>query len=164
MFFLFLYYFDFIYHMICCNGMEKELNQQFTKIDKKLDRIDQKFEQVDKRFDQVDKRFEQIDKRFEQIDERFDQVDKKFAEHEDRFDLIARTLVEHSGRLEWLEENVVTKKDHQEVINTLDTIVGMMKKRDEETTMAIHALQRHEEEIGGLQTDMSQVKPLVGLQ
>ena len=77
----------------------------------------------------------------------------------DQLDLIARTVVDNTDRLDRIEERlkiVVTRKDHQEVMNALDTIIKLAKKKDEELTMMSHGNQR-------LRRDIEKIKPLVGL-
>lgn len=62
---------------------------------------------------------------------------------EDQIDFIARTVVHNSERIEHVEEtlkHVVTKEEHQEVMNALDTLIKLSKKKDEELTMMSHAL------------------------
>lgn len=78
---------------------------------------------------------------------------------DEQVDLFARTLVDHTERLDRMEEkldDVVTKEDHQEIMNTLDTLVKLAQKKDEELTMMSHTMQKQHEEI-------EKIKPLVGL-
>jgi chromosome segregation ATPase len=55
------------------------INDRFTQIDARFDKIDDKFAQIDARFDKIDDKFVQIDARFAQIDARFNKVDARFA-------------------------------------------------------------------------------------
>ena len=78
-------------------------------------------------------------------------------------DKIVDMLLNHEERLVRIEENMVTQDDHREVMSTLDKMMGMMTKRDQETTMITHAGKRREDRIEVLETDMAKVKPMVGL-
>lgn len=57
---------------------------------------------------------------------------KKIEEHDEQLDIIAQTVADHTMHFERMEENMVTKVDHQQVINTLDQILMLTKKKDEE--------------------------------
>jgi len=61
-----------------------------------------------------------------------DEVLKKLNDHEEQLDAIARTVVDHTERLDRIEENMVTKKDHQEVMNALDKLIRISEKKDQE--------------------------------
>lgn len=80
-------------------------------------------------------------------------------QQDDQLDLIARTVANNTERLDRIEKRlktVVTREDHQEVMNALDTIIKLAKKKDEELTMMSHGTQR-------LRKDIEKIKPLVGL-
>jgi len=78
-------------------------------------------------------------------------------------DKIIEILLKHDERLDWIEENMVTKKDHQEVMGTLDTLVKLANKKDEELTMITHGMKRHQDSIDKLENDIKKIKPALGL-
>ena len=80
---------------------------------------------------------------------RFDGIDK-------RLDLLTKKVLEHDDRLERIEENMATKADIREITNTLDKLVGLALKKDQELTFMGERVKRAE-------NDILQIKPLVGL-
>ncbi len=91
-----------------------------------------------------------------------DEIMKKLKDHDDHFasidgqlDLIAITVVNHTQRLDNIEENMVTKQDHQEVMKALDQIIKLHVKTDQEITFLGHRVKRLE--------DATQNKPLMRL-
>ena len=86
---------------------------------------------------------------------------EQLKSHGEQLDLIASTVVGHEERLLRIEENMVTKKDHQEVMGTLDKLVGMMEKRDQEITMISHGMRRLDERVEKLELFNKKVEPLL---
>ena len=123
---------------------------------KTMENITQKFSAHDKKFDQIDKRFDQIDKKLEAHDKRFDQVDK-------RFDFLAIKFLEHDERLDRIEADMATKTDLNKISITLDKLVQITEKKDQELTIATHDMRIIEGRVEVLEEDMKQVKPALGL-
>ena len=78
-------------------------------------------------------------------------------------DKIIEILLKHDERLDWIEENMVTKKDHQEVMGTLDTLVKLANKKDEELTMITHGMKRHQDSIDLLPQTAIAPLPIVAI-
>ena len=102
--------------------------------------------------------------------EQLDFVVKKALEHDKRFgqidsqvDFLVTKVLEHDGRLERIEENMVTKKDHQEVMKTLDKLVGLVQKTYQEITFMGSRLSRVEEKTDQNAKDIKKMKPALGL-
>lgn len=90
----------------------------------------------------------------------------KLEQQEEQIDITVRTVVGNSDRLAQVEDklnNFVTKEDHQEVMNSLDKLVSITEKKDQELTMIGRGFGRHEDRIKTLEDDMKQIKPAVGL-
>lgn len=124
-----------------------------------MDEVIKKLKEHDKLFVAIDKRFEAVDRRFEAIDKRFDQVDKQI-------DLLARTVADHTDRFDRIEvklEDVATKEDISKVMNTLDKIVGLYEKKDQELTMQAHNVKRLDDRVETLEKDVRRMKPALGL-
>lgn len=85
-----------------------------------------------------------------------EEVMKKLQDHDKQLDAIALAVVDHTERLDRIEENMVTKKDHQEVMNALDKLIKLSEKKDQELTFMGNRVRRVED-------DVKQIKPLVGL-
>lgn len=105
-------------------------------------------EKIEQKIDHIIEKIEPYDGRFAGIDKKFDRVDKKLAEHDAKIDRVINKLVEHGGRLNSIEQNMVTKKDHQEVMATLDKILGQSTKYDQEIVALGQGLRRVENAIG----------------
>lgn len=109
--------------------------------------------------DEIMKKLNEHDNKFASVDEQFDTLACNVADHTVRLDAITEILVEHTERLERIEEkleNTATKTDMARVFDTLDTIVGLVKKNDQELTFMGERMNRVEK-------DIRQIKPLVGL-
>jgi chromosome segregation ATPase len=50
------------------------LDEQFGRIEQRLDGHDRRFDQIDRRFEGIDSRFEGIDRRFDEVNDRIEEV------------------------------------------------------------------------------------------
>ncbi len=104
----------------------------------------------------IDHRFDQVDRRFNKLDQKVDFLTQKISDHDKQLDAIAHTVVDHTTRLDRIEGNMVTKHDHQEVMQALDKLIGIVEKKDQETTFLGVRVDRVEK-------DVQEIKTLVGL-
>ena len=95
--------------------------------------------------EKIFKKLEDHDKRFDQHDKKFDQIDKRFDRLEYQVDFIAGKVLEHDERLENIEENMATKDDIAGITTTLDKLVGLVKKKDQELVFINQRLKRVED-------------------
>jgi len=115
-----------------------------------------KLQEHDKRFEQVDTRLEQINKRFEQVDKRFDQVDGQI-------DFIAKKVLDHDEQFQWIRENMATRADISNITNTLDRIVKLAEKKDQELTCVTHDMKDFDDRLEKVEHDVRKMKPALGL-
>lgn len=78
-------------------------------------------------------------------------------------DKVIHMLLDHEERLTRIEQNMVTKSDHREVMDTLDKIVTLMEKKDQELTMLARGERRQTDIMERHERDITRIKPLVGL-
>ncbi len=82
------------------------------------------------------------DKLFDKIHQRFEQVDNKLEEHDKFFDRIVAKLIEHDERF----DEMLTKKEFygfkDDLAVTLDTMMGILKKLDQEMVANIFLLRK----------------------
>lgn len=83
------------------------------------------------------------------------EIMKKLKEHDEQLDAIARNVVEHSVRLNRIEESVATKENISKVMNVLDTIVGLAKKKEQELTFMGERVSRVEKDVQMIKTRVS---------
>lgn len=102
-----------------------------------------------KRLDKIDVTLTEHTAILNEHTERLDKIE----EHLDRIDVV---LVEHTERFDRIEEKMATKDDIARITTTLDTLVGLYSKTDQETTFMGERVTRVEE-------DVAKIKPLVGL-
>ncbi len=113
---------------------------------------------------QMNRQFGVVDKQFVEVHKKFAKMELGFKKLDGQFDSLAITVYNHEERLIRIEENMVTKKDHQEVMNTLDEILKFVKKKDQELIMVTHGMRRHEDRIQKLEDDnLNIIKPALGL-
>lgn len=85
------------------------------------------------------KKEDEIIKKIDKLDHKFDKLEKKF---DGRFDRHQEVILNNSERIQKIEENMVTKKDHEQVINYLDNISTHMAKNQENITFTIEWVKR----------------------
>jgi archaellum component FlaC len=52
------------------DGMRRDMNRRFDRVDRRFDEVDKRFFEVDKRFDEIDKRFDGLEARVKEIEPR----------------------------------------------------------------------------------------------
>lgn len=63
---------------------------------------------------------------------------------------VIQLLLQHSHDIQELKETVATlptKEDLGRISNTLDTLVGIVRKTDQEVTMMVHGMRRIEDKV-----------------
>jgi chromosome segregation ATPase len=105
---------------------------------------------------QIMKKLEDHDALFEKIDARFDQIDGQI-------DFLVKKFLDHDDRLERIEENMATKSDIRGIQDTLDVLVKMHQKTNQELTFMGSRVNRVEEKTDKNTVDIIQMKPLLGL-
>ena len=124
------------------------------------DEIMQKLSEHDKRFDVHDKHFERIEEKLDEHTKILSVHSNTLDQHTDQLETIARTVAENKSRLDDIDhkmDNFVTKQDHQEVMNTLDKLVGLVEKKDQEMVFMGRQVKENS-------ADIERIKPLVGLE
>src|SRR3989344_3810942 len=76
------------------------------------------------------------------------------AQHTVQLGRIVDTVVKHTEDIEWIKVNMAKKKDITDMSNTLDQILGLVKKKDQELTVMGERVKRIED-------DVKKMKPLV---
>jgi len=127
-------------------------------------------DEIMKKLKEHDDRFDEIKKRLDGHDDQLETIALTVADNKERLDRVEHTtgkvaerLVGMESRLERVEQNMVTKQDHNEMMNTLDEIVKLVRKKDEETTFMSAHVKRVEEKTDKNTADIQKIKPLVGL-
>lgn len=87
----------------------------------------------------------------------------KLLEHDVRFDKIIEKLLNHEDRLQYIEENMATKQDIRGIYDTLDVIVKMLKKHEEESVFMAFRVQENTKDIKQNVKDILGIKSAVGL-
>lgn len=75
-----------------------EVNEKFSGVDHRFDRVDERFIEVDHRFDRVDEKFTEVDHRFDRVDEKFTEVDHRF-DHLEKGQAEIKDVIRHSATL-----------------------------------------------------------------
>ena len=66
---------------------------------------------------------------------------------DEQLDLIARTVVQNTEDIEWIKEKMAKKADIHNLNNTLDQILGLVKKKDQELTFMGERVKRIEDDV-----------------
>lgn len=76
---------------------------------------------------------------------------------------IINMLLQHDDDIKYIKENMATKQDIRGIHDSLDVLVQLAKKRDEEGTMMSYRIQEHDKEITNVKKDIVQLKTASGL-
>lgn len=110
-------------------------------------------ESIDKKIDQ---KFEEVDSRFEKVDRRFDFIDKRLNDHDTRLDNISQATLDLLDDMKDVKENMVIKKDLDEINNTLDKQTVILIRIDQERIFTL-------ERVRGLEKDVLIIKQNLGI-
>ncbi|HAL50114.1 MAG: Chromosome segregation ATPase-like protein [Candidatus Uhrbacteria bacterium GW2011_GWD2_41_121] len=137
---------------------------RFDAHDARFDAHDARFDAHDARFDAHDKRFDAHDKRFDEHDARFDAIDKRFDSIDGQIDFLAQKMIEHDEDIKEIKATMATKQDlaklKSEILEPLDEMITLMKKRDEEMTMQAHGIQRLNDRDDKIDARITSLHPL----
>ena len=111
----------------------------------KLESHDKSFKTIDEKFVKIDERFDKIDEKFVKIDEKFVKIDEQFSRNEEVHLNITKKLLEHDDKFEEMIEG--NRKNHAEVMEKFDQVLGSIKHLDIESTMASRRADRMQGEI-----------------
>lgn len=127
----------------------KEHDGQFVVITNKLKEHDEQLDRIATIAVDNQKKLKEHDAQFISISRKFDDVDT----HLDRID---EHIVLHTERLDRIEENMATKADIEHLTTTLDELVGLARKKDQELVFM-------SERVSRVETDVAKMKPMIGL-
>jgi len=111
------------------------------------DQILKKLENHDKRFDSVDKRFDSMDDRLDVVARTVVDNQNKLEQHDIRLNTLAVTVVDIKEQINDIKETMATKSDIGNLSNTLDELVGLAKKKDQELTFMGERVRRIEDDV-----------------
>ena len=146
------------------------MKDQINQIIKKLEKHDHQLETIasivvdnQKKLEKHDKKFDSMDNRLDTMDNRLDTMDNRLDSMDNRLDTVAITVVNIQEQVNDIKETMATKSDIANISNTLDVLVGLHKKTDQELTFMGARVKRVEEKTEKNTKDIQKIKPLVGL-
>ena len=83
--------------------------------------------------------------------------------HGEQLDLIAMKVVNQEGEIGWVKENMATHADINSINNTLDRIVKLVEKKDQELTVVTHDMKNFDDRLETVEKDVRKMKPALGL-
>jgi len=95
---------------------------------------------------------EKNDKRFDLIDRKLEQHDKRFEDHDEKFNRGFNRSLDHEEYMKWIKEEMATKEDMRQVIGTLDSLIGLYKKTDQEQIFMGQRVSRVENDVEKIKT------------
>lgn len=148
----------------------QQLNTKFEHLSMRVAAHDVRFDAIDEKLDFIaqavaghEGKFEKIDKHFLRINEHFDRIDAHFDKIDAHFDKIDSLLLSHEQRLSWIEENMVTKKEFRELMNTLDYSVKKVNDMKEDHVFGMEWMKRMQEQLGWHEQDIRKLKLMLNL-
>lgn len=101
---------------------------------------------------EIMEKLKEHDGRFDAHDEQIELLALKLAEHDGWFERLTALTTDHTARLDRIEENMVTKAeyhaDRHRLFQTLDKILLIVEKKDQEVAMLHHGMRRIEKHVG----------------
>ena len=76
---------------------------------------------------------------------------------------IIEMLLKHEEDIGYIKENMATKKDLSLISDTLDKLVGLAEKKDQELTISSHDIRNLEDRMEIVEKDIIQMKPAIGM-
>ncbi len=144
---------------------EEKILQKLEQHDQKFDAILGKLGEHDNRFEQQDQKLAQHDQKFDVIlgklgehDKKLEQHDQKFAQHDQKFEVIIGKLVDHDEQLKDLRENMMTKDDGRQIMDTLESIATTVQRLDQERIFTVGWVKRIEDRVEQTEKDVVQQK------
>ncbi|OGH64102.1 MAG: hypothetical protein A2821_02315 [Candidatus Magasanikbacteria bacterium RIFCSPHIGHO2_01_FULL_41_23] len=98
-----------------------------------------------------------------QIWDKLKEHDKRFDQIDGQIDFLAIKVLEHDDRLQRIEENMATKADLRTISDTLDKLVGLALKKDQEVTFLTHSVKGLWNKFEEYDLDIKQMKLLLEL-
>ena len=92
-----------------------------------------------------------------------EEIKKTLKAHGEQIDFIVKKVLEHDERLDRIEENMATKTDIRGINDTLDVLVKLAQKKDQELTFMGSRVGRVEEKTDQNTKDIQKMKPALGL-
>jgi uncharacterized protein YjgD (DUF1641 family) len=76
-------------------------------------------------------------------------------------DAIIEKLLEHDKRLDRIEENMATKVETREIMQTLDGMMVILQRLDQERIFTNETIRRIQQQLNEQQKDLDQVKKIL---
>lgn len=131
--------------------MSEEILNKLKEHDVRFDEHDANFVQINRRFDEHDAKFSEHDRRFDKIDTQIEFLAEKVADHDGKLDFLIQKVTEHDTRFDRIEATMATKDDLRKITDTLDYLVKLSEKHDQEMLMMSHGMFRMNDRIDVLE-------------
>jgi len=92
-----------------------------------------------------------------------DEIKQILKSHGKQLDLIAEKIVDHDEQLQWIKENMATRADISNMTDTLDKLVKLSEKKDQELTFITHDMKKFDDRLEKVEHDVRKMKPVLGL-
>jgi len=140
----------------------KKTNEKIDKIERNLSRkIEENSRKIEENSRKIDENSKKIDENSKKIDENRKRIDangEKIDANSERLKRIALQVVENRQAIEKIEENMVTKEEHREVINTLDKMMAILQKIEREQVFTYEWMKRIETDVEKNKKDIKILK------
>lgn len=87
-----------------------------------------------------------------------DKIIKKLENHDKRLDRISKKLLEHDDSLREIKETMATKSDINRVMNSLDEVLTITRRLDQERIFTQEWIRRIEKEVSDHTKELTKVK------
>jgi len=137
----------------------KKTNEKIDKVEKNLSsKIEENSRKIDENSKKIDENRKRIDEVEKNLSSKIDANSKKIDANSERLKRIALQVVENRQAIKKIEENMVTKEEHREVINTLDKMMAILQKIEREQIFTYEWIKRIESDVEKNKKDIKILK------
>lgn len=113
--------------------------------------LETKVEGLDTRVGGLETKVGSLDTKFGNLEVRFDGLEQITKQNTETIDVLAIRMLNMDETMTHMREEMMTKKDKDEIISAVDKLTQKHLKLDQEQTMMSHRLQEHDKQIAQLQ-------------
>jgi chromosome segregation ATPase len=124
--------------------------KKVDKIEKNVENLTQKVDKIEKNVENLTQKVDTIENNVEKLTQQVGKIEKNVNTLNQSNDKMALAITNLQTDMAEVKETMVTKEDMQKIHITMDSILKIVKKTEEEGTFMSYRLQEHEKDIKAL--------------
>ncbi len=128
----------------------ENLTQKVDKIETNVENLTQKVDKIETNVENLTQKVDTIENNVEKLTQQVGKIEKNVNTLNQSNDKMALAITNLQTDMAEVKETMVTKEDMQKIHITMDSILKIVKKTEEEGTFMSYRLQEHEKDIKAL--------------